>query len=290
MLGNYLLSLLRFFRLALIASLIIASCCLADTPVNDKHEKSGYTLGMFPFLPPARLEQSYGFFARALSQALGRPITFQTKPTFDAFSNAIDAQIYDIVLMQPFDYVETGSRVGYLPAARVAELLTAIIVVDNNSKLKGLAELKGKVIAMPPPAAAVHRLALAALAEISLHPPLDFTLKNYRTHYSCIQSVIIGDADACVTNSLPIRVFKSKSGKSLRVLAETRGIPHVLFAAHKRLSVLDRDLIRSTIVDLAKMPAYRHLLVESGFSNGFIAASDDEYDIIRSLSSAPENK
>lgn len=274
------------FRTAIIALAIVTAFGLTLFNVRYSHADDAYTLGVFPYLPPARLDQSFGFFASTFSQALGRHVSFRSRSTFANFRKEVEAETYDIIFVQPFDYIEAADKYDYLPAARINEPLTAIIVAKKDSKLEKLRDLKHKVIAMPPMTSAVSRLSRAALLEIGYDFPTDVKMLHFRTHPAGLQAVLIGKAKACGTNAVPLRVFQSKTGIMFKVLAETDKIPHVLFAVHKRVPAHDRDLIRRSIIELKNTPEGRLLLRQSGMLKGFVAAIDGDYDIVRSMSRA----
>lgn len=268
--------------------LVIAFCAVANVTTlfspQAGQAADGYTLGVFPFLPPARLEEGHGHFANALSLGLGRHVEFRTRSTFDAFRQEIEDQTYDIIFVQPFDYVVAADKYGYLPLARADEPLTAVIMVKENSDLKSLRDLEQKVIAMPPMSAAVSRLSQAALSEIGLDIRSDLTMIHLRSHSACLQAVLIGEADACATNAVPLRVFQSSRKLTLRTLAETESIPHVVFAVHERVPRHDRDVMRRTIIGFSDTATGREWLNRSGWSNGFVVAKDEDYDVVRSMS------
>ena len=246
--------------------------------------QDGYTLGVFPSHPPVRLEDLHGHFANALSLALGRHIEFRTRSNFEAFRDEIEHQTSDIILVQPFDYVVATDKYGYLPLAKADQPLMAVIMVKEGSDLKSLSDLRHKVLAMPPMSAAVSRLSKVALSEIGLDDQSDVTMVHYRTHPACLQAVLIGDADACVTNIVPLRVFQSSKHIVFRILAETESIPHVLFAVHERVPLHDRDVMHRTIIELYDTASGKELLSRSGWSKGFVVAKDEDYDVVRSMS------
>ncbi len=269
----------QFLAFAICAVAIVTTLCIP----RAGQAGDGYTLGVVPFLPPVRLEERHGHFASALSLGLGRHIEFRTRSTFEAFRKEIEDQTFDIILVQPFNYVVAADQYGYLPLARANESLTAVIMVTENSDLKSLRDLKHKVLAMPPMSAAVSRLSRAALSEIGLKIRSDLTMTHLRTYSACLQAVLIGEADACATKVVSLRVFQSSRNLTLRTLAETESIPHVLFAVHERVPRHDRDVMRRTIFELSDTATGREALKNSGWLKGFVAAKDEDYDIVRSM-------
>ena len=85
---------------------------------NPVNAQEAYTFGVFPFLPPLRLEELYGPYGEVISYAVDRPVVFRTKATFEKFSLEIENQTYDVAFMQPFDYVIAADRFNYQALAR----------------------------------------------------------------------------------------------------------------------------------------------------------------------------
>lgn len=274
---------MRSFLGALFAVLAFAATLSACPPDARAGEKD-YALGVFPFLPPARLQERFGGYAGALTKALGRYVEFRTRSTFEAFQDEIKAQTYDIIFVQPFDYIIAADKYGYLPLASANEPLRAIIVVQKSSALQSLNDLRHKTVALPPRSAAVSRLAVSAFERLGMVIDTDVAMLNLRTHMACMQAVLIGKADACATNDVPLRVFALTRDVSFRKLGQSEAIPHGLFAVHKRVPPQDRAIMQRAILELGDSELGRALLEKSGWPTGFVAANDSDYDIIRTMS------
>ena len=270
---------------------IIVLCALAGAAVvfsnpRPVHAQEAYTLGVFPFLPPLRLEQLYGPFGGVISGAIGRPVEFRTKATFEKFTVEIENQTYDVAYMQPFDYVLTGSKNNYQALTRFDEKLTAIIVVPEDSAIQNIKNLTGKTLAMPPVASAVSRLAVAEFQQMKMLDDRDLQMTHHRTHSGCLQAVLIGSADACITNIVPFKAFLATSKQSFRTVYETAAIPMSTFAVHTRLPKADREKIRTAFISLKDTPQGQKLLAASGRKSGMIAADDKDYDVVRKMMQA----
>lgn len=271
----------RKFILGLIAGAALLSLI---APRNPAASQEAYVLGIFPSLPPAKLVDTYGGLVGIFSKSLGRKVNFRTKSTFKAFKAAVLKQAYDIALLQPIDYVEVAERAGYRPIARGADPLSATFVVHSKSAIKSLADLSGKRIAAPPRSAAVRYLGLAKLEEFGLRPGVDFRLLSLPSHPACLQAVLIRDAEACVTTTIPIELFGGGNRASFRIVAKSRAIPHVVFVAHSRVLGSDRENLREMLLGLGRTEEGRRLLHRIRRPKGFIAYADSDYDVVRALS------
>ena len=245
-------------------------------------EEGGYVMGVFPHLPPRELEKVFSPMASDLSAAVERKIALRSNTTYERFSENLDHEVFDIAFVQPFDYVRVADELGYRPLATRTEKLTAIIVVKQDSAIKGLTDLKGKKIALPPPVSAVSHLVKGYLLEQDLVPGVDVSLSHHRSHVSCMQQVLIGEADACGTASPALRFFQHKMNVTMQVIGESLPIPHTLFAIHPRVPESDRERLRQRILSWGSSERGRALLAR-GRLKPFVPVEDSAYDVVRDL-------
>lgn len=245
-------------------------------------QKTAYSFGVFPHLPPRDLDAIFGPIVADLAKAAENPMVLQSSTTFERFVELLDNQTFDIVFLQPFDYVRMADKFGYLPIATRHENLSAILVVKPDSEIKTIADLKGKTIALPPTIAAVSYLARAMLTAHNLRPEVDVNLTHYRSHVSCMQQLMIGLADACGSAAPAVRFFEQQMGITLRTVGESIQVPHTLFAVHPRVPAAVRDKLTQRILNWGNNPDGQQLL-QRGSLTSFRKTKDDEYNIIRSL-------
>jgi len=248
-----------------------------------------YSLGVFPHLPPRDLEKVFAPLAGDLGKAVDRKILLTSSTTFNKFSANLDEAKYDIAFVQPFDYIRAADMHGYLPIASRQEKLSAVIVVKKHTGINSLADLRGKKLALPPASAAVSRLIRAYLRAHGIDPDHDIKLNHYRTHFSCMQQVMIGEAVACGTASPARRYFEGKYKVSLPVIAHTREIPHALWIIHKRVSRKDREIIRNRILGWANSEEGRKLLA-NGRLTPFVRVTNSDYNIVRKIAAKASSK
>jgi phosphonate transport system substrate-binding protein len=238
--------------------------------------------GVFPYVPVTRIHEIYGPIARSFEASLGRRVRLSSKARYEAFGEELHNEFYDIAFIQPFDYVDAHDRLGYLPLARRPGSLEALIVVREDSAPKTLEDLKGLIVANPPADAAVSYLTSMALWGAGIHPENGVKRDYGRNHFTCLQSVALGAADACGVAEQPFRALEQQTsgGARLRVLHTTIGIPQPPFVVHRRLPAKDRNVLLRTILAWPKTQEGREIL-ERGQFVPFVAANDAEYEVIR---------
>lgn len=247
------------------------------TPVEKKQE---YNFGVFPFLPPRQLEKVFAPLAKDLGDAINRKIILRTNTSYQKFAENLDNGKFDIAFVQPFDYIRIADNLGYRPLLTRGESLKSVLVVKQGSPLKSLADMKGKHVAFPPAEAAVSRLMKAHLVENGLKPGKDITFSHHRSHVSCMQQVLIGEADACGTATPAIRFFSHKMKTNLEVIARSEAIPHSLFTASPQVPEFEKEIIRQRILNWPKTEKGRNLMNE-GKLKTFKRIQDSDYDIVR---------
>lgn len=251
--------------------------CAVETQAADKP----YEFGVFPYLPVTKIHELYAPVAKDFQAKLGRAVRLGSKARYEAFEEELRRQTYDIAFIQPFVYVNAYDHYGYLPLARRKGDLEALIVVREDSAVNVLADLRGKTVANPPVDAAVSHLTSMALWEAGIDPNVGVKRHYGRNHLTCLQSVLIGVADACGTAEQPLRTLDKQTNTSgLRVLHRTARIPHPLFVVHKRVPAEYRDTLLRTIVAWPKTEEGKRIL-EAGQFAPFVAASDADYEVVR---------
>jgi ABC-type phosphate/phosphonate transport system substrate-binding protein len=282
--ANYSQYVSSMFWVALILlSSALHSSATADvtrlSPVADKNE---YLLGVFPYLAPRELEKMYSPVAADYSNAIEASVLFRTNSSYESFMENLEKQTFDIVFVQPFDYVAIADKYGYRPLATRNKPLPAIFVVNPQSAYANVEDLRGKTIALPPAVAAISYLIKNYLSENGIDPDTDVTIKHFDSHGSCMRNVLIGNADACGTAPPALRFFESKMNARLKVIAKTKGIPNSIFAVHPRVTKAMEDKLRSRIVSWQSTPEGKKLL-EGLKVEMFVPAKDSEYDAVRAM-------
>jgi ABC-type phosphate/phosphonate transport system substrate-binding protein len=111
--------------------------------------------------------------------------------------------------------------------------------------------------------------------------PSDVRREYGKNHFTCLQSVVIGVADACgVAEPAFLTVEQTRTDTRLRILHKTVGMPRPLIVVHKRVSRKDRDALLKAIVEWPNTEEGKKILDRGQFV-GFVAAKDAEYQVVR---------
>lgn len=251
-----------------------------STPSVSKHE---YLMGVFPYLSPRELEKMYAPVAADFSKAVGKDVLFMTSSTFEIFMSNLDKQMYDIVFVQPFDYVAIADKYGYRPLATRNKPLPAVILVQPDSEVRVLEDLRGKTLALPPSVAAISYMVKSYLERHGIDPAKDLAIEHHRSHASCMSSVVLGNAVACGSAPPAQRFFQAKMKTELRVIAQTEGIPNSIFAVHPRVSEVEREQLVQQVLSWPSTEAGKALL-DGVKVEAFVTIDDEKYDVVRIMS------
>ena len=249
---------------------------------NAKGSTKPLIFGIFPYLPVTRIEKIYTPFAKDLEQALQRPVHLRTRNTFEQFRSDVKAGKYDIIYIQPFDYVRAAAKNSYVPVVRRLSPLKAIFITKKDSTINDLQQFTGKTISMPPEDAAVSLLGNIELQLVALKKGHDFHINYEKNHIACMKKVLTKKSAACVTAPAPFAYFNDKSGNQLVKMFESREISPSLIAVHKRIGIVNAEKVAHYFLNLEYHEAGNERL-ESIRMKRFIEADDDNYDLVRDI-------
>jgi len=249
--------------------------------------KQPLLFGVFPYLPPARLEQAYAPVAADLSEATGRQVQLRTRPTFLQFRKELENETYDLIFIQPFAYVETAAPHGYRSIARPARPLTALFVTHTDSPIKTIEDLRNETVAAPPIKAAVSLLGQQTLLDHQLIPGKSVHLTYQNSHAACLRQVLIHKAVACITADSPLALFQAQSAVNFRIVANSRPVPGTAYAVHTRVPKQIRDTLQKRITHWASTTRGQSLL-DSVKMPGFVSSVDEDYDPVRTILKQPQ--
>ena len=278
---------------AFYTSLLCFFLCINNLQADHSDE---YQFGVFPYLPPQRIDPIWSPLAKYLTQAVNHGVEVRTRAEYSQFRQALSEEIFDIAYVQPFAYVETAYFHNYVPLARwiskydihrKGRLAGGFVVLDD-SPITSLKDITEGMIAMPPERAAVSQLGVVTMIEKGLDANKRISISNQRNHIACMQQLVIKKAVACVT-ATPIMIqFEKKTGSKLRVIATTRKIPSSPIVVHKRVPISEREIIRKNLLQLEKSDIGREFLNSAGLS-GFTATTDSDYNEVRKISKTLSN-
>ena len=245
------------------------------------------TFGVFPYLPTARMEQIFAPIAARFGELTGRPIVLRSRPDYGRFREQVKQQAYDILFIQPFDYIRVGAPNGYIPLARWVATddsddrgdLSAIMVARPDTGIESLQDVQNRAVAVPNLDAAVSLLGRYVLRNqrVNAH------IRSAGNHLACLQQVQVKRAAACITAWPPVKLFERKNGVKFKLVYQTRTIPSSLFAVHRRVPAEQRKLLQKELLSWRKGDPASAAYLSEGAWTRLYPATDKDYDIVRDI-------
>lgn len=266
---------------------LIALCAFA--PRIGFAQSDPIVFGVFPRWNAQITVRDFTPLAALLKRELGRPVRIETDKDFDSFMRRVYAREFDIVHLNQLQYLQAHETAGYRAIAKLCDnptcTIKAIIITRHDSKLRKVSDLRGKIIAFGDPGAMVsHILTKSLLRESALHP------EQYKTIFTknppnALLAVYNGEADAAGVGMSVLQrpeIRQRVDVNQLRILAESRAIPHLPVAVRSDMDVQLARNIRQLLTGLAQHPEGRSMLEQMGIER-FAPADDRQYDVVRRL-------
>nr|WP_223296282.1 PhnD/SsuA/transferrin family substrate-binding protein [Shewanella halifaxensis] len=239
------------------------------------------TFGVVPQQAASILAKGWAPVLAELSQNANLNLQFATAPDIPTFEMRLANGEYDIAYMNPYHFTVFHGSPGYIAVAKEQDkFLKGLIVVRKDSPITELAELNGKSLAFPAPAA----FAASVIPRANLKQQgVVHSTKYVGSHDSVYLAVAQGLVDAGGGVGRTFKNMDSDVTEQLKVLWRTPGYtPHAI-AAHPRVSVEQREELLTQLQALSTTTKGRALLSGLGFK-AMEAAQSSDWDDVRALS------
>jgi phosphonate transport system substrate-binding protein len=236
--------------------------------------------GIVPQQSASRLAEDWGPVLAEISKRSGVALVFRTAPSIPGFEERLGKGDYDLAYMNPYHYVVFHTASGYRAFAREQDRkIKGILVVKKNSPYRKPADLAGKTVVFPAPAAfAASILPQAEFGRLKI--PIE--AKFVASHDSVYRAVASGLQEAGGGIQRTFEAAPVEVRDALRVLSETPAYTPHAFAAHPRVP---QEILAKVLAAMASLSADetgQRLLAPLAFK-GIAAAQDKEWNDIRAL-------
>ena len=139
------------FRPALLLRRLLPLCLVLLAALARAQEpEAGFTFGIVPQRTAIDLARSWVPILDYLGAKTGYRFEFRTARDADAFEQRLGTGEFDLVYMNPYQYILHHAKHGYRVYAKEKDrLLTGLIVVRVDSPYREVRELDGKTLAFP---------------------------------------------------------------------------------------------------------------------------------------------
>lgn len=265
---------------SLVLSALLTGMMGVPFRVQAQDLKKPLAFAIVPQQSASRLAEEWGPLLAEISRRSGIPLVFRTAPSIPVFEERLGQGDYDLAYMNPYHYVVFHTAMGYQAFAKEQDRkIKGILVVRKDSSYRKPADLAGKTVIFPAPAAfAASILPQAEFGRLKI--PIE--AKFVASHDSVYRAVASGLHEAGGGIQRTFEASPAEIRDGLRVLSETPAYTPHAFAAHSRVPAQTVSRVLAAMVSLAGDEAGQRLLVPLAFK-GFVAAQDKEWNDIRSL-------
>jgi len=278
---------LTFWRLAPLVLLTLASSlalgAAADQPL---------ILAFTPSRDPVALQEAGDEFARTVTRMSGVPIRAQVASDYAGVVEALRSRRVDLAFVHPVGYVlanrEAGCQILVRDVWQGKTAYTARFYVRKGSGIERVEDLRGKSVAFVDPASSsgyIYPMVLLIKKGLvrDRDPKTFFKEALFAgTHEAALQSVVRGRVDAAASfdKAPEIHLKDHALIDRLTFVGETPEIPEAGICARPALPADTLARLKRALLAI-KGPEHAKLLKQIYDIDGFVEASDRDYDPVR---------
>jgi phosphonate transport system substrate-binding protein len=250
-------------------------------PVSASDESKSYWFGVVPQQSASQLVASWGPLLTYLSEQAGIKLQFKTAKDIPEFESRLAVGEYDFAYMNPYHFTFFNRKLGYRALVlRKDQPIEGIILVHKDSSIESLKDLEGQTLAFPAPAA--FAASVLPRAEINLQH-----IKLITKYVSSHDSVYLGVAKGLFSAGGGVmRTFNKISPEvkeQLKILWTSAAFtPHAI-AVHPSVDDEAFQRVERILVGRIKNSTGKDLLTSLKIKNGFIKATDADWNDVRAL-------
>ena len=264
----------------LLCNTLLLCCCISLPAAAQQSVESHLTFGVVPQQSATRLAEDWGPLLAEISRRAGVTLVFRTAPNIPVFEERLGKGEYDLAYMNPYHYVVFHTASGYRAFGKEQDRkIKGILVVRKESPYQKPADLAGKTVVFPAPAAfAASILPQAEFGRLKI--PIE--AKFVASHDSVYRAVASGLQEAGGGIQRTFEATPETVRDALRVLSETPAYTPHAFAAHPRVPPAILARVLAAMVSLSTDETGQRLLSTLAFK-GIAAAQDKDWNDIRAL-------
>ncbi|WP_338366201.1 phosphate/phosphite/phosphonate ABC transporter substrate-binding protein [uncultured Pseudoalteromonas sp.] len=218
-----------------------------------------FTFGVVPQYEPQKLTAIWQPFLNKITEKTGVQFKLVTVESIPVFEQGFAQGDYDFAYMNPWHSVIAFDKQGYQPLVKdAARYLQGILVVNKNSKIESVEQLKDAEIAFPAPNALGASLLMRA--ELALLYGLTIKPIYVQTHSSVYLNVALNVAPAGGGVLGTLKQQPQNLQNKLKVIYKTRKVSRHPIVAHPYVSQHIQAKVQQAIIEIGSDPKQKYLL------------------------------
>ncbi|MGD8592948.1 MAG: phosphate/phosphite/phosphonate ABC transporter substrate-binding protein [Gammaproteobacteria bacterium] len=265
---------------------VITGVCWPFT-VLGAADKNQLTICIHPYNSSTVLYQAFTPLAGYLSEKLGEPFTIHIATDYDSHIESIGTNKFGIGYLGPASYVKLVAKYGKKrilgrQAIDGKPVFQGKIITRQDSKIAGLADLRGKRFAFGDPNSTMSHLVpryMLLEAGISVHDLAEYEFLGNHTNVAL--GVLSGSFDA---GAVKEAIFYKYESRGLKAIATTPALSEHLFVASDNLPESTFKLLRSALLEAHQSEqGLRAIRAIKSNITAFVPAQDSDYDNLRRI-------
>ncbi len=247
-------------------------------------------MGIFPRRDAVVTAKIFRPLARYLERELGVPVILQMSSDYDSFLVNLQQRRYDLVHLNPFDYLSAHKDLAYDAMVQNEEFgeatIRGAIYVRRDSGIKQLSDLKGKKILF----GGGPRAMMSYIVPTYLLQQAGLSRWDYEESYAinppnAILATYLKRADAGgageVVRRLPV-VNSKIDVDQLEVIATSQPLSHLPWAVKREMPAGLKQRLQTLLVNLKQSEEGKEILEQARLS-AFNPVTDKDYDAHRMI-------
>lgn len=248
-----------------ILSVLLAGVCAWSTCAHAARDANAIELGVFPYISTRALLELYEPIRVYIQHETQRSTFLYTAPNYKTYVDHGRSGAYDLMVTPPHLARLAQRETGYIPLVMFTRELRGIVVVAQASPIHSLQDLKGKRIVSPNSIALVSIMGGQLLRDQGVWGEGITQIREMGSHSNAVLAVQRNEADAALTEAAALRQMSEDLRNSVRIIAQTKRLPHVMILAHPRLGPTSVERLRSVLLQFADTVDGKNFLKTSGF-------------------------
>jgi phosphonate transport system substrate-binding protein len=246
--------------------------------------------GLLPRLPEKELVGMFNPLAKYLEKETGSKVTLVIPKDFDTYTQQAIAGDFDIGFTNPFIYVKIRKAVPQTePLALAAEpgvgtKLKGVFIALKESPLKSFKEAKGKKISFVDQGSAAGYIAQMLELQKAGIKKEDIQISFAGKPPKVGEAVRDGKVDL---GGMPESVFKRLNFEyMLKVVGKTEDLPNWALHTTGKTNPATAVKVRDALLKLKPKTAQSDRVLQEANLEGFLAATDKDFDLMRKAAEA----
>jgi len=222
------------------------------------------SFGIEPLLSARTLATAFQGVRDFVGSRSGSKVVVGTAVNYDQFVQQLLGGEFDLAFIGPHSSLLASQKAGYLPLFKCEGAMKAVLIVDRNSAYQKPQDLKGQIVALPDHLTLGAMLGTEFFRPPQLPAPVDVSFKYNDYSNSAALMLLRGDAAAAVVILQTLRVMSPEIQKSVRILTESKPVPHMVIVVHPRVTPEKRVRLRDALVEFTRVTdPRRNIFVQS---------------------------